>query len=178
MKMNIRLRQEKSADYPQVFNLVEQAFATLEISDHTEQFLVERLRTSNAFIPELSIVAEYKNKIIGHILLTKIKIQNKESEHTSLSLAPVAVLPEFQNKGIGGKLILHAHKAARKLGFKSVILVGHKNYYPRFGYKPTINYGIKLPFDAPEQNCLAIELVENGLKGVTGNVVFPKEFFE
>jgi predicted N-acetyltransferase YhbS len=176
--MDVIIRQETYADYPQVFNLVKQAFSTLEISDHTEQFLVERLRNSAAFIPELSIVAEYENKLVGHILLTKIKIVNKETEFESLSLAPVAVLPEFQNKGIGGKLILHAHKVARNLGFKSVILVGHENYYPRFGYKIISNYAIKLPFDAPEENCMAIELVEDGLKGISGDVIFPKEFFE
>ncbi|HEY9115679.1 MAG TPA: N-acetyltransferase, partial [Bacteroidales bacterium] len=146
--------------------------------DKTEQFLVERLRKSSAFIPELSIVAIIENKVVGHILLTKIKIKKGENEFESLSLAPVAVLPEFQNKGIGGKLIIHAHEIAKELGFKSVILVGHENYYPRFGYKPTSKYGIKLQFDAPEQNCMAIELVENGLKGINGDVVLPKEFFE
>jgi len=176
--MSITIRQEKSADYTQVFNLVEQAFASLEISDKTEQFLVERLRKSTAFVPELSIVAEIENKIVGHILLTKIKIVNKDSEFESLSLAPVAVLPEFQNKGIGGKLILYAHEVARNLGYKSIILVGHENYYPRFGYKPTSKYGIKLPFEAPEKNCMVIELFENGLKEVNGDVIFPKEFFE
>jgi predicted N-acetyltransferase YhbS len=176
--MNISLRQETLADYTQVFDLVKQAFANLEISDKTEQFLVERLRKSNAFIPELSIVAENENKIVGHILLTKLKIINKETEFESLSLAPVAVLPEFQNKGIGRKLILHAHKIAKELGFKSVILVGHENYYPRFGYELTSKYEIKLPFEAPEKNCFVIEMVENGLKGVSGEVVYPEEFFD
>jgi len=176
--MDITLRQETTADYPQVFDLVKQAFANLEISEKKEQFLVERLRASAAFIPELSIVAIIENKVVGHILLTKLKIVNKEKEFESLSLAPVAVLPEFQNKGIGGKLILHAHEIAKNLGFKSVILVGHENYYPRFGYKTLSKYGIKLPFEAPEKNCMAIELVEYGLKGISGVVVFPKEFFE
>jgi predicted N-acetyltransferase YhbS len=95
-----------------------------------------------------------------------------------LSLTPVAVLPEFQFKGNGGKLILYAHKVAIELGFKSVILIGHENYYPRFGYKTTSKYGINLPFEAPEQNCMAIELVENGLQGVNGDVEIPKEFLE
>lgn len=176
--MKIFIRQEISTDYPKVFALVEQAFSTLEISDKTEQFLVERLRKSSAFLPELSIVAEIDNRVVGYILLTKIIIQNKESAFESLSLAPLAVLPEFQNKGIGGELILHSHKIAKQLGFKSVILVGHENYYPRFGYEPVSKFGIKLPFEAPEQNCLAIELVENGLKKVSGEVVYPKEFFE
>jgi predicted N-acetyltransferase YhbS len=72
--MHIILRQETSADYDQVFDLVKKAFANLEISDKTEQFLVERLRKSDAFFPELSIVAEFENKVVGYILLTKLKI--------------------------------------------------------------------------------------------------------
>jgi predicted N-acetyltransferase YhbS len=79
------------------------------------------LRASNAFIPELSIVAETEGKIVGHILLTKIKIRNDSTEFDSLALAlalaPVSVLPELQGKGIGRKLILEAHKKAKELGF-------------------------------------------------------------
>lgn len=175
--MNVSLRQEQEADQVQVFRLVELAFADLEISDHTEQFLVERLRKSEAFIPELSIVAELDKRIVGYLLLTKIKIVNKETENVSLIMAPVAVLPEFQNQGIGGKLIMHAHMKARKIGFRSIILVGHEEYYPRFGYKPTSSFGITFPFEAPEINCMAVELVKDGLKGVSGLIEFPKEFF-
>jgi predicted N-acetyltransferase YhbS len=128
--MSILIRQEQPADYPAVFALVEQAFRDLKISDHTEQYLVERLRKSDAFIPELSLVAEDNGKIVGHILLTKLKIQNGQQEFESLSLAPVAVLPEYQRQGIGAMLIEEAHRVAKSLGYTSVILVGHENYYP------------------------------------------------
>lgn len=84
------------------------------MSDHSEQYLVERLRNSEAFIPELSIVAEINQKVAGHILLSRIKIVNNENkEFESLALAPVSVLPEYQGKGIGGKLIETAHKKLR-----------------------------------------------------------------
>ena len=103
--MEIKLRQENENDYKSVFQLIEKAFEKEEYSDHKEQFLVERLRKSDAFIPELSIVAEVENKIVGHILFTKLEIKNESQSFQSLALAPVSVLPEFQGKGIGSKLI-------------------------------------------------------------------------
>ncbi len=140
--MDITIRKENPEDYIAVFDLIKKAFELERISDHKEHLLVERLRNSKAFIPELSIVAETKGKIVGHILLTKLKIKNDQSEFDSLALAPVSVLPEYQNKGIGGRLITKAHNKAKALGYKSIVLLGHENYYPRFGYKRADNYGI------------------------------------
>lgn len=170
------LRQEKEKDYPEVFKVVEQAFKNAEYSDHQEHFLVERLRKSCAFIPELSIVAEIDNKIVGHILFTKILVKNNSEIFESLALAPVSVIPEYQGKGIGGQLIHYGHQVAKKLGHSSVILIGHENYYPKFGYQKTSTFGIAFPFDIPEANGMAIELVNNGLKNIKGIVHYPKEF--
>lgn len=174
--MDLIIRKEKSEDFKAVFNLIEKAFKKEQISNHNEQFLVERLRKSKAFVPKLSLVAETENKIVGHILLTKLIIKNGPNEFNSLALAPISVLPKYQGKGIGGKLIKEAHKIAKELGFKSVVLLGHEKYYPRFGYKQADKFGIVFPFEAPKENCLAIELVENGLKEVSGIVEYPKEF--
>lgn len=177
--MNILFRQENKDDYTAVSIVIQKAFEKEEMSDHSEQYLVERLRNSEAFIPELSIVAEINQKVAGHILLSMIKIVNNENkEFESLALAPVSVLPEYQGKGIGGKLIETAHKKAKELGFGSVILLGHESYYPRLGYEMAKKYGIKLPFDVPDENCMAIELIKGSLKGVEGTVVYPKAFFE
>lgn len=172
------IRQENINDFKKVFSLIEKAFKGTEFADNTEHFLVERLRESNAFIPELSLVAEIDGKIVGHILLTKLQIKNKTNEFDSLALAPVSVLPEFQGKGIGGKLIFESHKKAKELGYKSIVLLGHEKYYPRFGYEQADKYEIELPFEVPKANCMVIELVENGLKGVNGMVEYPKEFNE
>ncbi|MCU0239774.1 MAG: N-acetyltransferase [Pyrinomonadaceae bacterium] len=176
--MKVEIRQEKEADYQSVFNLIEEAFRPLEISDHREQFLVEKLRKSDAFVPELSLVAEVDNKIVGHILLTKIKIVNESKTFESLALAPLAVLPDYQNKGIGGKLINFAHKKAAEMGYKSVVVVGHPTYYPKFGYELTQKYGVELPFEVSVESSMIIALVENGLQGVCGKVEYAKEFFE
>lgn len=174
----MNIRKEENKDHKDVFNLVKNAFENEEYTDHKEQFLVERLRNSASFVPELSLVAEIGGEIVGFVLLTKIKIVNNDLQKTSLALAPIAILKKYQGKGIGGKLILEAHQRAKELGFDSVILLGHEKYYPKFGYKMTKNYGIKLPFDVPDENCMLIELTENALKEVTGIVEYPKEFYE
>lgn len=176
--MNIHLRQETTSDYPTVFKLTELAFKTMPYSNHQEHFLVERLRQSEAFIPELSIVALSKDQIVGHILLSKVIIKDNEKTYQSLSLAPVSVLPAFQKRGIGGQLITYAHQKAKALGHSSIILLGHKDYYPRFGYTQLDQFGISLPFDSPKENCMGIELTENALAEIQGIVEYPKAFFD
>lgn len=176
--MNIQIREERPEDHKAVFELIEKAFESEELSDHREQFLVERLRLSDAFIPELSLVYEQDGVVVGYILLTKLKIVNATDTYESLALAPVAVLPAYQGKGIGGALITEAHKRAKGLGYKSVVLLGHADYYPKFGYKQTKYYNISLPFDVPDENCMACELIPDGLKGINGIVEYPQAFME
>ncbi len=176
--MKIIIRQETPGDYQEVGHIIWEAFKYEQYSDQREHLLVDRLRNSDAFIPELSIVAEYKKEILGYILLTKIKINNENETFDSLALAPVSVKPKYQKKGIGGQLIKAAHKTAKEMGYQSIVLLGHENYYPKFGYERASKYGILLPFDAPDENCMVIELVEHGLNNVSGKVEYPKEFYE
>ena len=176
--MKITIRQERQTDHSSVFKVIKSAFLTMEFSDFREQFLVERLRRSDAFIPELSLVAEFENKIVGHILLTKIIIKNEREEVSALALAPVSVLPEYQKQGIGSMLIENAHRIAEKLNYELVVLLGHEKYYPRFGYIPADKLGIKLPFEVPKENCMVKVLGKNEIKEVIGTVVYPKEFNE
>lgn len=176
--MKITIRKEKQTDYPSVHKVIENAFKTLAISDHKEQFLVERLRKSDAFISELSLVAEFESKIVGHILLTKIKIKNNQEVINALALAPLSVLPHFQGQGIGGMLIKKAHSIAKKLNHKLIVLIGHANYYPRFGYVRADKYGIKLAFEVPEENFMVKVLGKNGMDAINGIVAYPKEFNE
>ena len=170
-KTNIVIRQETAKDYPAVYALNLSAFGRKE-----EARLTDRLRLSDAFIPELSLVATIENKIVGYILFTKIRIVNNADETQSLSLAPMAVLPEMQCEGIGSRLINYGLQKARKLGYKSVIVLGHKEYYPKFGFVPTTKWCIKAPFNIPADAFMGLELVEGGLEGVTGTVRYAKEF--
>lgn len=176
--MDIIIRQENLVDIPQVQDLVEKAFKNAEYTDGSEHLLVEKLRRSKSFIPQLSLVASgVKNEITGHILFTPIQILREDgSFQQSLALAPVSVSPTYQNKGIGGLLINRGHDIAKELGFKSVILLGHPTYYPKFGYKPASLWNIKAPIDVPDEAFMAIELYPNSLCNASGRVKYPNEF--
>lgn len=176
--MNIRIRKETQKDHESTKTVVEKAFQNEEHSDHMEQFLVAKLRKSDVFIPELSLVAEINENIVGHLMLTKLLIKDGKKNYDSLALAPVSVLPEYQNKGIGSRLIHQSLKISKEMGFKSVIVLGHERYYPRFGFKPASKWGIKAPFDVPDESFMALELEDGSLDGITGTVVYSKEFFE
>ena len=179
MRNDLSIREGKSKDFPFIRSLTEQAFLNVPESDHTEHLLVERLRQSEAYIPELSLVAETNTgKIVGHILLSKVGIVSEKGTTTVLSVAPLSVLPEFQRQGIGGMLLREAHRRAALLGYKAVLLLGHKDYYPRFGYRKASSYGIRFPFNAPDECCMAIELEPDGLKEIHGWVRYPNAFFE
>lgn len=177
MNDSILIRQETEKDFGQVEEVVRLAFGNMPESDHTEHILVERLRQSDAYIPELSLVAETGDKkIVGHVLLSKVTIVSANGTHTVLSVAPLSVLPEFQRRGIGGMLLREAHQRASALGYGGVLLLGHEDYYPRFGYKKASAFGIKFPFDAPDACCMAMELKVNGLNGISGTVHYPDAF--
>lgn len=171
------IRQAKEEEYPEIYDLIRESFDQEVYSDHQEPDLVRRLRTSASFIPELSLVAEIPGRIVGYLLMTKIHILNAQGDRfDSLALAPVAVRPEFQGQGIGGELISAAHQIASGLGYVSVMLLGHQQYYPRFGYKPLKHFGIRLPIDVPDENCMGVELKNGALKNVNGVIRYPKEF--
>jgi len=169
----MQIRIENSKDYEEVYQLVAKAFASAEHKDGNEQDLVTALRKSEAFIPELSLVAEEAGRIVGHILFTKIKIGNE----TGLALAPLSVLPEYQKRGIGQALIIKGHEIATELGYKYSVVLGSERYYPKTGYIPAEKYGIKAPFEVPTENFMAYDLQGNSDK-LNGIVEYAKEFFE
>lgn len=146
--MNIKIRPEHTEDYPVTEILIKKAFENSEMSDNKEHELVSRIRVSHAFVPELSLVAvnEDSNQIAGHILLSKIIIKNDHEITHSLALAPVSVLPDFQLQGIGKFLIQESIKKAKELGFRSIIVLGHPEYYPKFGFKKASQWGKKTAF--------------------------------
>ncbi|MFZ5974172.1 MAG: GNAT family N-acetyltransferase [Bacillota bacterium] len=176
MELHIITRQETEKDHEAVRELVRLAFLNVPFGDHDEHFLVDRLRRSETFIPELSIVAEIAGEIVGYILFTKLIIENGDERTETLSLAPLAVLPEYQCRGIGSALVTEGLTLAKAMAYQSVIVVGHPHYYPRFGFMPAGEWGICAPFDVPGEAFMACELCEGALRGVKGTVLFPKEF--
>lgn len=169
LKVDIRL--EDASDFPAVYNVNSCAFKRI-----TEARLVDRLRLSEAFIPELSLVAVGEGKVVGYILFTRIEIIDGEKRTPSLALAPMAVHPDMQKKGIGTLLIRHGLDKARELGYGSVVVLGHAEYYPQYGFEPTTKWNIKAPFHVPENSFLAIELIKDALADVKGMVRYSKEF--
>ncbi|MEH6947096.1 N-acetyltransferase [Bacillus sp. JJ634] len=177
--MDILIRQELTEEYNTTEEIVKEAFLHEEYSDKKEHVLVNRIRKSEAFIPELSLVALNQDKdIVRHILLSKIKIVDGNNAVDSLALAPVSVAPDYQKKGIGSQLIHTALKNAKEHGLSSVIVLGHKDYYPKFGFKPASLWNIQAPFEVPDEIFMALELTKNSLENVQGVVQYSKAFSE
>lgn len=164
-------------DFDGVYKVVKAAFLKAEHTDHDEHNLVTRLRNSSAFIPALSMVALVDDTIVGHILFTRIEIENEGKTYGSLALAPLSVTPDMQGKGIGGMLIAEGHRIAKELGFGSAIVLGHPAYYPRFGYLPASHFNISAPFEVPDEAFMACELIAGGLANISGTVRYPQAFF-
>lgn len=169
--MKIKIRQENENDYDIVYQVVKSAFEHMEHTDGDEHNLVNRLRNSSAFVPQLSLVAEFNGDIVGHILFTEAEINGT----TQLVLAPLSVVPSQQNHGIGGKLIAEGHRIARDLGYEFSILVGHAHYYPRFGYVPADRFGITTSLEVPNENFMALNLQGKDTM-LNGMIKFAPEF--
>lgn len=165
------IRQETLNDYKEVYELITGAFATAEHADGNEQDLVVALRKGNAFIPELSLVAEVDKKLAGHILFTKAKVNND----IVLVLAPLSIKPQYQKQGIGTALITEGHKIAKELRYQYSLVLGSETYYPRVGYIPAEQIGIEVPKGIPTENFMAIKLQDDA-KPISGTVAYAKEF--
>lgn len=167
----LKIRQANEKDYEQVYDVIKTAFEKAEHSDGNEQDLVIALRKSNSFIPELSLVAVNENKIIGYILFTKVKI----GDNIELALAPLAVLPEYQRKGVGTSLIKEGHRIAKQLKYHYSIVLGSNPYYSKFGYIPASKYDIKAPFNVENECFMAIKLNKSA-ETIGGVVEYDKAF--
>ena len=169
--MMMYIRKETPEDYEAVYVVVKCAFESAEHADGNEQDLVNALRKGDSFIPELSLVAEIDGKIVGHIMFTKATVNNKNV----LALAPLSVLPKYQRKGIGKSLIKEGHKIAKELGYNYSIVLGSEKYYPKSGYLPAENFGIRAPFDVPSVNFMAYKIDETS-DNINGVMQYAKEF--
>ena len=168
------IRIENEHDHSAVKEVIREAFLTAEHSDQTEHELVERLRRSQEFVPELSLVYVADDKIVGHIMFTKIKVGEQEA----LGMAPLSVLPAYQNQGIGSMLMKAGIESARELGYKGIVLLGHPDYYPRFGFVKASMFNIACPFPVPDESYMALELTTGSLADINGMVEYSKAFME
>ncbi|OPX87938.1 MAG: Acetyltransferase (GNAT) family protein [Pelotomaculum sp. PtaB.Bin104] len=168
--MNIVIRQEKPNDFKAIYDLVKVAFQTAKVSNGKEQDFVNQLRSSGNYIPELALVAEVNHKLIGHIMLTKNYIKNSDCKTETLLLAPISVVLQYRNKGVGSKLINKSFALAKNMGYQCVVLVGDPAYYSRFGFVKSVDLGIRHLLDIPEEYVLACELVPGALDEISGTI--------
>jgi putative acetyltransferase len=179
--VGIKLRAETPADYAKISSVIENAFG-----QKAEVFLVDRLRKAPEFVKELSIVAETNGVILGHVLLYPVPVispnidpdTNSDDRAIVLALAPISVDGAHQNRGIGEKIIHHAIAQAKALGYGTVIVLGDSLYYSRFGFLPASRWGIRPPFDAPDDAFMALELKDGCLDSISGTVVYPAPFLD
>ncbi len=168
----LTLRAEAPADETGIRIVNEKAFGR-----DNEGRLVEALRASNNFLPDLSIVAALPDgSIVGHALFSIVSVRGQERDTEMLALAPVAVLRDHQRQGIGAAVIIEGLSRARKLGYRGVVVVGHPEYYPRFGFKSARALGLEAPFSVPDEAFMAMALAGDGLQDVSGMVCYPPEF--
>ena len=167
--MNITIRLEQPADYREIENLTREAFWNHYSPGCCEHYLIHLMRDCPGFIPELDLVAEADGKIVGSAICMKGLV--KRSDGTTvvvLSLGPLSVLPEYQRKGVGAKLIQRTREIAQELGYRAILLCGDPDYYTRQGFVPAQQYDIRTAenrYAAPLHVC---ELYDGALKYVQG----------
>ena len=165
------IRRETPEDIDSIRYVNEQAFGQKE-----EAGLIDKLRNRDIVI--LSLVAVQADQIVGHILFSPVTVESEYSSFAALTLAPMAVLPESQRKGIGSQLVRVSLEECRRLGHEIVVVLGHPDYYPRFGFVSAKTKGIDCEFEAPDEAWMVLELREDALAGRSGTVKFQPEFQE
>jgi putative acetyltransferase len=163
------IRREIPEDIEAIRHVNEEAFGGKEEAD-----IVDALRKRSATV--LSLVATDEGRVIGHILFSPVTIESESSSFPAVALAPMSVLPEYQGKGIGSDLVRAGLDECRAMGHELVVLVGHADYYPRFGFVPARERGIECEFEVPDEAWMLLELREGALGGRKGTVKFQAEF--
>lgn len=144
-KLTIRL--ERECDFDEIRSVVKTAFTVAEHTDGDEHNLVDRLRYTDEYLPGLSFIAEVNGRIVGYAMFSLISI----GVDKAIALAPLAVLPGFQNQGIGKALIEAGHRKAKEGDFCCSVVLGMPEYYSKSGYLPALPFGIVAPFEIPAQ---------------------------
>ena len=165
------IRPETPQDSAAIRNVNEDAFGSSVEAD-----LVEKLRSRQAYT--ISLVATDGDNVIGHIIFSPVTIESGNTSFAALGLGPMAVLSSYQRKGVGSQLVREGLQECRRLGHEIVVVLGHPDYYPRFGFIPARPRGIKCEFEVPDEARMILELDEGILAGRTGTVKFQPEFQE
>jgi putative acetyltransferase len=163
------IRVELEGDRQGVRQVNEAAFGQPAEAD-----LVDALRSAGA--AEVSLVAEADGQIVGHILFSPVGIDGVQESLKIAGLAPMAVLPAYQRRGIGSFLVKQGLEDCRTAGVQAVVVLGHPDYYPRFGFRRASTFGLRCEFDAPDEAFMALELTPNVLSGNGGEIRYHPAF--
>jgi putative acetyltransferase len=166
-KSPLRVRDETRHDREQVRTVNEAAFERTDEAD-----LIDRLWVEGAVLA--SFVAEVDSQIVGHIMFSRMTVETGQGPVAAVSLAPMAVLPGHQGRLVGSQLVRHGLAELRARGERIVIVLGHKKYYPRFGFSPEKARYLASPF--PPDAFMALELSDHALEGIRGDVRYPSAF--
>ncbi len=165
------VRRAKPEDSKQISKIYQKAFDT-----DAEAKLVESLRESG--VPSVSLVYEDGNDIVGHILFTQVDLVGGDSEIKIAGLGPMGVLPRDQYNGIGSSLVKAGLDECKTDGYGAAVVLGYTSFYPKFGFVPSVEFGITTTFNVPEDVFMAQELVPGALQGKQGTVKFHQAFDE
>ena len=165
--MSISIRAETPEDRLAIGHVHRLAFGRDD-----EARLVDQLRDGGW--ARVSLVAEFAGQIVGHVLFSELEIVGEARTAAGLALAPLAVLPEFQSRGIGSALVRRGLEECGRAGHALVLVVGHPSYYPRFGFSTELARPLETPYAG--DSFMAIELVPGALRNVRGRVAYPPPF--
>src|SRR5438128_4178546 len=166
--MTITIRSERDGDADQIRVVNERAFGGPGEAD-----IVDALRGSAG---SLSLVAIVDDCVAGHILFTPVHIDRVARHGAAVGLAPLSVLPECQRLGVGSALVRAGLDACRSLGCGIVVVLGHPEYYPRFGFVPALTAGLVCEFPVPAEAFMALELKPGALAATRGTVRYHPRF--
>ncbi len=169
MKESILIRAEKEEDRASVGHVNELAFGRQNEAD-----LVDALREKAR--PYISLGATSDGEVVGHIFFSPVSIESGDDSFTAMGLAPMAVLPAYQNRGIGSQLVWEGLRESLQLGYDIVVVLGHPDYYPRFGFTPAGLKGLRSEYDVPDEVFMVTELRPGALAGCSGLVKYHSEF--
>ena len=165
----ITIRTEGPADAPAIRQINEQAFG-----QPAEARVVDRLRQTCA--DSLSLVADDR-EVVGHILFTPVEIESEGRHIAGMGLAPMAVRPDRQRQGIGSQLVGRGLAILRERGCPFVVVVGHPEYYPRFGFEPASRHGLLSQWESVSDAAFMVAVLDpRTMKGVSGVAKYREEF--
>lgn len=167
----ISIRHEQASDTAAIRRVNDLAFG-----QRAEGDLIDRLRAAGKVV--LSLVAVEGDQVVGHLLFSPVTIECEAENIAALGLAPVAVQPEHQRRGIGSQLVRAGLDECRRAGHKCVVVLGHPEYYPRFGFIPASRYGVSSEYNVADEKFMLIELQAGSLPRRKGVAKYQPEFSE